>query len=63
MSKVTTGVKKTILGHQVWFTIDNQTFNLEISYSNKEMTSKKKAEWYNEQLIKAFNKLDGIDVN
>lgn len=54
---ITTFVKETLKGHQVGFIIDNQAFFLQEVLPEENYPSEKQAEWYEEQLIHAFNKL------
>jgi hypothetical protein len=53
-----TVIKKTPLGHQVKFTIGNQTFSLQEEIEDDETDSFRRAKWYEEMLLKAFEKLE-----
>ena len=60
--KVSTTIRPSLNGgHQVSFTIDNQTFYLQELFDDENndegMTSKKYAEWYEKQLKAALDKL------
>lgn len=44
-------------GHQVEFSIDHQTFRLDVCEDEEDWSSLDKAEWYERQLNIAFNRL------
>ena len=55
--EVKTKVVKSRNGHQVKFTIGNQTFRLEEQEPEESMSSEDYAKWYEKQLNTAFNTL------
>ena len=55
--KVKTGIRKSLNGHQVYFTIGNQTFLLQECEPEENMTSHKYAKWYQKMLNIAFENL------
>jgi hypothetical protein len=65
MADIETGVRETLNGHQVWFSIDVQTFYLEeqttemsdIKQTTSQTTSEEYAKWYEKQLNTAFKKI------
>jgi|GEM_PF-6046462 len=57
MKKVETKVVKTFGGHCVQFTIGHQTFSLQRQEDDEEMSSHEYANWYKQQLDKAFDRL------
>jgi len=51
---ITTSIRETLKGHQVSFTIGNQTFQLQEVQADPPQTSKQVAQWYARQLKFAF---------
>ena len=52
-----TGVRKTLNGHEPWFSVDQQSFGLGECEKEDGMTSQEYAKWYEDQLKTALNRL------
>ena len=53
-----TGIRTTIDGYQVWFKIDNQTFDLQQHIEETEKDSLQVAKFFEKMLKIAFEKLN-----
>ena len=54
---MTTGIRKTLAGYQVWFKIGNQTFHLEEHIEDTKKDSLITAKFFRRMLKKAFKNL------
>ena len=56
-------INKTIKGHQVQFSIGNQTFRLQEQLQDDGLSSKEYAKWYKKMLKAAFSNYENMIKN